>query len=732
MGKRIIPAFLCVAAAVCCCSKYEESPVITIPGGSDVISAMAEDSGACPDSDTRAKLNEKNEVVWAESDKISIVGTSSATFTLSSGAGTKSGNFSGNLSEAGDAPHFAVMPYDESAVASKSGVTFLIPQKKGAQKNNIANSINPMAGKVNGGGVYFHNLFGLLKLTLTSEKAVKIKKIALHDLGGNMLWGNCFIPMKADTLDYRDIRLSGGDNTITMVWNSSPTINSDPKSYFFPLPPGSLDRGFSLVFYEDDNGSVGRAYTFAQKTSNPIAAERSVILALTVPAFKEMSEPSDVKARGYYKTLFVNAGCKLSNYYRTSDFKWLTTLGLVNDYEYFAGDSVKSVISQQASVLNKNSKDDNGVLLYPDGEPRFRMVYCNGGKSSSHGRTLYKDGRKRFHDFYYNGGSYVGTCAGGFLARSQYNGESCYDNSDTTKNYGFGIWPGTLSSSGMPKNNTYFPSIYTAQKIMMDFGPFHAGDTIEQVRHHGGFYVDESSSKNYLVPHDILMKYQYTTKRTSDTTSYTEYNRTHYMIFNLGKTASRNDKVSMIAYKASDKSGRAVLCGSHPEKITSGNNLHLMESMVNYAMEGSAPAEIKGDLKLNYSRRMDMSTSDNSPAYTRIGDRQYHHFRFIAASDIEDFKLILSGGSSADLHLALRRDDLAWRSDADYVLCNGGSNKEISIKRLPAGTWYVSVYCATTVTATAKTGSSNLAYFAYSGNTDVLNGVPYMITITGR
>lgn len=59
-----------------------------------------------------------------------------------------------------------------------------------------------------------------------------------------------------------------------------------------------------------------------------------------------------------------------------------------------------------------------------------------------------------------------------------------------------------------------------------------------------------------------------------------------------------------------------------------------------------------------------------------------------------------------------------------------GGTKTLDIKSLPAGTWYVSVYCPVTVTATQKTGSYNLDYFEYSGKMQVLDGVAYSLTVS--
>ena len=51
-------------------------------------------------------------------------------------------------------------------------------------------------------------------------------------------------------------------------------------------------------------------------------------------------------------------------------------------------------------------------------------------------------------------------------------------------------------------------------------------------------------------------------------------------------------------------------------------------------------------------------------------------------------------------------------------------NKSLEIKNPKPGKYYVSVFCATTVTSTmGKYGVE------YSGRTDVLNGVPYVIRV---
>lgn len=715
------------------------------------------------------------DLVWSDGDAIAVIGTEGGSprtsrFSLAAGAGTPKGSFSGTLSESGEAPYYAVFPYQAGATLTDGCLRFPIPQRVPAGGDNIGPAALPAVARVSTDGtqasIALHNLFGLLKFTFTSASAVDVKKIVLHDLGGNLLWGNCSVPVVAGEPDYASATLAGGTNSVSLVWDEAVTFNASARSLYFPVPAGSLDRGFSLVLYEQDltqADSVGRAWTFLQKISSPVAAGRSTIVEIDAAALSAKPEPLDVKARGYYKSLFVDGGMYLTSNDSTKNLPAIEYLGLENDYEYF-GSSVNADVDGSDYEINLNVQngvmvsapsattvtwsDANGVLLYPDGAPRFRMMYVNGGKSSNHGPTLTAAGREQVHDFYMNGGSYAGTCAGMFLGCKNVNGTNRYDNADPSKNYTFGIWPGRVNSSHLPKNITDYPTVFTGQKILPDMGPlgyydFAAGDTLEDVRHHGGGYLPHNAA-NAALPHEELLSFQYSDHSSvADTSRYTVANTETMEKFRYNDApVVLKDSVSTWAYKASSASGRAVLCGSHPEGryCNKGRQRDLMSFMLRYAMDGNGDATVKtGNLEIPGVRLMNQSTSAGDPGHTGIGDRQYHHFRLVAASDIPDFELTLRSSygpaSGVTLCLALRKDDLAWISDADYVLCNRGGNKKLSIKRLPAGTWYVSVYCETTVTATPTeipTTTSRIAYWNYTGHTEVLDGIAYSLGINDQ
>jgi len=737
MKRLLLP--LALSAIFVSCVK-EDGKVKRDASGNDILQADLETV-----DETRVTLNNGTDVVWTSGDQITVVGTSSTTFTLTSGSGKTKGKFGGDIASAGSAPYFAIFPQSEGAACSSGTLSFDIPATKAASTDNIQSKVLPMVSEVDGGALSFHNLYGLLKITLTSSLNVKIKKMTLHDLGGNMLWGRCSVPVQADTLAYSNLTLTGGDNSTSILWDSYVTVNNTPKSFYFCVPPGALDRGFSIVLYAYDTtqeDGVGKAYTFLQKISSPVAAERSVIINIDQAAITEKSEPLDEKARGYYKTLFVNGGVGINHLVDENDLPWIKSMGLDKDFEYVSASNTKEqdsitalgILVSAPSNTDVTWNDENGVLLYPDGKPRFRAVYVNGGSSQRHGRFLSQDGRDRFHDFYYKGGSYVASCAGTFLATKYVDGVNSYNNSDESENFTFGIWPGELYHTKMPVNISKYGSIWTSLKAETAFGGFSAGDTIELVRHHGGSYLPNTTYSSALIPQpERLFSYQYTTdpSAATDSTRYTYNNLMNYEIFGAKKT--KRDSTCIWAYKNASTTGRAVLCGSHPEDNISTSQIQLMSNMMEYALQGSGSATLKATLEFGTVREMNALWSDGTPLFARIGDRQYHHFKFETTEVLDELILTLGSqydaASGIDLYLALRKGGPAWLSDADYVLCNKGGNKEFRIENLPDGTWYVSVYCATTVTSTKTIATSYRKFFKYSGKTETLDGIAYTIKV---
>ena len=195
-------------------------------------------------------------------------------------------------------------------------------------------------------------------------------------------------------------------------------------------------------------------------------------------------------------------------------------------------------------------------------------------------------------------------------------------------------------------------------------------------------------------------------------------------------------KASCWAYKPSEKTGRMVVIGSHPEGETSGPQRDLFAAMLRYAADGHGATPVKAHLSKNVSYDCSSLSSENNPEHARIGDKQYHHFTVDIPVGAQDVTISLeSEWEDEDLYLSVKKNDFAWFSDADYTLTTDGSNKAIHISTLSEGTYYVSVYAPNTVTSSltkyqsASLPNKNGYYYKYTGKTHLLNGIPYSIKV---
>ena len=116
---------------------------------------------------------------------------------------------------------------------------------------------------------------------------------------------------------------------------------------------------------------------------------------------------------------------------------------------------------------------------------------------------------------------------------------------------------------------------------------------------------------------------------------------------------------------------------------------------------------------------MNLYTEDSIPEFTRIGDKQYHHFTLNISVESQSLMLYLAGETGIDFNLNVNPGDFAFESSAQFTSTSAGNTQMLIIPLTDSDLWYVGVECATTVEATNT---------VYSGNTSVLNGVAYKIT----
>ncbi|MBQ3820334.1 MAG: hypothetical protein II809_02590 [Bacteroidales bacterium] len=449
-----------------------------------------------------------------------------------------------------------------------------------------------------------------------------------------------------------------------------------------------------------------------RKSLNLIAATALTALFTLAAASPEASARKKVKAapavpepakvvtndKGYYKDIFMDSGIGVSS---RKDLPAARYLGL--QMEAFISSETAELSAAdtilQNELLISSALDENGCLLYPDGAPRFRMVYMNGGNAMSLTHALKDAGRQVFIDFVHGGGSYVGSCAGAFFP--------CHYKlmDDGVKDYTpeyIGIWPGVV-------RNTYLTRTPTGVHIepgsallrYFDFG----GDMyVDEVFHNGGCHAVEDTL--WPANGEVLARF--------DTSKI--------------KTKRQFDKLPVIwSVKEKEEWGRVISCGSHPEGSTYGDRLQLMSAMVLYALDGNAPARVKGSLVLGEPRVMDRATHDRLPEFTRIGDKQYHHFTVDVPEGTDTLRVELrsvKGFEDYELYLFANPGDFAFRENAKYMDISLKTDKVLEIPAPAPGKYFISVFCNTTVTSLDTEKGVR-----YTGRVDVLNGVPYIVGV---
>lgn len=394
---------------------------------------------------------------------------------------------------------------------------------------------------------------------------------------------------------------------------------------------------------------------------------------------------ANVQNRSFYKDVFLDAGIALTSRksLAAAEYLGLSLEGISLPYS----SSSASHKALQTAIISGDSSDLNGRLLYPDGQPRYRLLFVNGGDSAPHGQSLGTRGLENMRSFVKNGGSYVGTCAGAFLASNGFDGRPNYSNY-------LSVWPGMMNHTGL--SNTYSGMFIEKGSPLLTYFDFGGDHYVDSVRHNsGGYPVD------FPLRTEILARYDYP------------------------KNGNVHRKPSAWAYKESLRTGRVVLEGSHPEEVKDGERRDLTAAMMLYAMEGVGVAVLKGYLKNGGERVMDKTTEDNNPAYTRIGDLQTHHFAAYIPSDAQDIRVELSSTSDCDFALMMNQGTFAFSDVAEYRTAVSGSNQQLFFPTIREGLWFIGVQCLTTVTVTETDYGQE-----YGGNLEVLNGIHYQISIS--
>lgn len=220
---------------------------------------------------TRTELADGNNVHWTNGDRIAIWdGISESEFTATDINGS-SATFTGQVTE-GSQAYTAFYPYDLVTEMNSTSFTFNLPAEQTATAGTFANGLAPSWAQAMGGSttLTFQNLCALVKFAVASDMAGE---------GTFTLVGATATEPLAGSLTYT-IGTDGSDGTLSVVSDGAATRitlsgNFEAgQAYYFVVVPGTLEKGFSLLY----ENSEGKQYRRA--TSNGLTLTAGRILNL--------------------------------------------------------------------------------------------------------------------------------------------------------------------------------------------------------------------------------------------------------------------------------------------------------------------------------------------------------------------------------------------------------------------------------------------------------------------
>ena len=228
---------------------------------------------AADDVLTRALISEEdNKVInWSEGDAISVFDGAGVNckFTLKEGAGSPKGRFEGEVTKLADS-YTVLYPYQEAATIDAATGALKGVSLKGEQ-TAVKGSFDPEAGLMaakssDGSTVAFKNVAGYVKI------------VCGFDCKSLIFSSNSDVQGLAGSMDITFDETAGAPAaTVTTDGRRGVFLNGNIEAgaeYYIALLPGTMSKGFSLIF----TGSDGKQYD--RSTDKSLTVKRGVVTNL--------------------------------------------------------------------------------------------------------------------------------------------------------------------------------------------------------------------------------------------------------------------------------------------------------------------------------------------------------------------------------------------------------------------------------------------------------------------
>lgn len=229
-----------------------------------------------PEGDTKTALS-GSQVVWNSGNQIKVFNAANPNgkvFTLTSGVGKTTGEFSGELLS-GNGPFYAVYPASAAGTLSDGKVSITIPQGQELTAGSFGNNANISLAQADNltDALHFKNVLGAVCIQVTSS--ILAKRVRIQTKADEPLWGSATVQM-VEGVPALTLAPGTADNQIVEATTADPASGT---AFYLMLPPGTLASGFVAQVAAGENAMLKEA---PAAENNKIV--RSGIVAM--PGFK--------------------------------------------------------------------------------------------------------------------------------------------------------------------------------------------------------------------------------------------------------------------------------------------------------------------------------------------------------------------------------------------------------------------------------------------------------------
>ena len=205
---------------------------------------------------------------WTSGDELAVYVDALSVvdkYTLTTGAGTEKGSFSGKVS---GNRYVALYPYSDRVNEGLQGnaLSLMLPSEQSYAPGSFGEGAFPMLAVGGEDDLAFKNLCSVLKISVTGDKVVRAVHFVTHD-GHLSVSGPATVRTDYDTVPEL-VMSEGGSSRVTVKCPGVQLKEDEPLDFFIVIPPGTYKGGFS-VEVETFSG------TFTREVNSDITFGRS-------------------------------------------------------------------------------------------------------------------------------------------------------------------------------------------------------------------------------------------------------------------------------------------------------------------------------------------------------------------------------------------------------------------------------------------------------------------------